>query len=107
MTLVSSRPRRTQVDIIIEILAVASKEGATKTALVYKSNLNFTLVQKYVDLLQRRRFLDKVRTLDGGATYKTTAGGAEALKALRSAMKMLFFEDDIASVAEEAWPLST
>jgi predicted transcriptional regulator len=106
MTLASSRPRRSQVDIIIEILAVASREGATKTALVYKSNLNFTLVQKYVDLLQRRGFLDKVLTFDGGATYRTTAGGAEALKTLRRAMNMLFFEDSIASVAEEAWPLS-
>jgi predicted transcriptional regulator len=106
MTLASPRPRRTQVDIIIEILAAASKEGATKTALVYKSNLNFTLVQKYVDLLQRRGFLDKVPACDGCATYKTTAGGAEALKALRSAMNMLF-EDNIASVAEEPWPLSS
>jgi predicted transcriptional regulator len=98
MVLVPPRPRRTQVDIIIKILAVASK-GATKTALVYKSNLNFTLVQKYVDLLQRKGLLDIVQTHVGYTAYKTTTAGAEALKALRSAMNFVL-EDELTALTE-------
>ncbi len=45
--------RRCRLDIIIEILDVASN-GATKTKIVYKANLNFNIATKYLDLLREK-----------------------------------------------------
>jgi predicted transcriptional regulator len=67
-------------------------EKATKTALVYRSNLNFVLVQKYIALLQRKGLLEMDKTRYGSPTYKITKEGLEALKALRSAIKLVFEE---------------
>ncbi len=44
--------RRSRIDIIIDILEVAN-EAIHKTSIVYKANLNFTLVDKYLDILQK------------------------------------------------------
>ncbi len=44
--------RRSKVDIIIDILNVV-KKGADKTSIVYKTDLNFKLIDKYLDLLQK------------------------------------------------------
>ena len=99
MSLDSPRSRRTQIDIIVSILTVASEvEGGepTKTALVYKSNLNFTLVQKYIALLQRKGLLEMDKSSHGSTTYKITKKGSEALKALRSAIGLVFEEAAIA-----------
>jgi predicted transcriptional regulator len=46
----------------VKILRIASKAGATKTSLVYKSNLNFILIQKYIDLLQQKGLLEMDKT---------------------------------------------
>jgi predicted transcriptional regulator len=89
----SSRTRRTQVDIIVRILTVASEgEEPTKTALVYRSNLNFTLVQKYIALLRRKGLLEMDKSRYGSTTYKITKKGSEALEALRSAIGLVFEE---------------
>jgi predicted transcriptional regulator len=77
----------------MKILAVASEaDGATKTALVYGSNLNFTLVQKYIAVLQRKGFLETAPHSHGSTIYKTTKAGSEALGALRRAIGLVFEE---------------
>ena len=42
--------RRNDLDICADLLNVA-KEGARKTQMVYKANLNFTIVKKYIKRL--------------------------------------------------------
>jgi predicted transcriptional regulator len=93
VSLESPRPRRTQIDIVMKILAVASEgDGATKTALVYGSNLNFTLVQRYIALLRRKGFLETAPDRYGSTMYRTTKVGSEALGALRRAIGLVFGE---------------
>ena len=99
MSLVSSRPRRNQIDIIVNILRIASKAGSTKTSLVYKSNLNFILIQKYIDLLQQNGLLEMDKTQNGLMIYKTTKKGSEALEALRIAINLVFEESRVAATA--------
>lgn len=41
---------RTTMDIIADILRVA-KGGATRTQIVYRANLNFTIAKKRLDIL--------------------------------------------------------
>ncbi len=61
--------RRSRMDIIIDVLEVAVA-GVKKTAVVYKTNLNFKLAEKYLGLLQKQGFVEN--TLN---KYKTTEKG--------------------------------
>lgn len=64
--------RRSRIDIIIDILDVALM-GVNKTSVVYKTNLNFKLADKYLELLQRHGLventLDKFKTTDKGKIF--------------------------------------
>ncbi len=59
--------RRSKIDIIIDVLEVA-KMGVNKTSVVYRTNLNFKLADKYLELLQNQGLvenkLDKYITTD-------------------------------------------
>lgn len=64
--------RRSRIDIIIDILDVA-KEGVNKTGIVYRTNLNFTLAQKYLELLRKHNLMenksDKYITTEKGKNF--------------------------------------
>ena len=49
--------RRSRIDIVVEVLEVA-KNGVNKTAIVYKTNLNFMLADKYIVLLEKQGLLE-------------------------------------------------
>ena len=51
--------RRSRIDIIIDVLEVA-KMGINKTGVVYKTNINFKLADKYLDLLQKQGFVENI-----------------------------------------------
>ncbi len=64
--------RRSRIDIIIDVLDVA-KMGVNKTSIVYRTNLNFTLADKYLDMLQKNGLvenrLDKYITTEKGKIF--------------------------------------
>ena len=64
--------RRSRIDIIIDVLEVA-KMGVNKTSVVYKTNLNFKLADKYLELLQSQGLVenkvDKYITTDKGKIF--------------------------------------
>ncbi len=64
--------RRSRIDIIIDILEVA-KMGVNKTSVVYRTNLNFKLADKYLELLQNQGLVenrvDKYITTDKGKIF--------------------------------------
>jgi predicted transcriptional regulator len=64
--------RRSRIDIIIDVLEVAEM-GVNKTSVVYKSNLNFKLADKYLELLQKHGLVenrvDKYITTDKGRVF--------------------------------------
>ena len=82
------KPRRGRIEITAELLEIASGQGATKTALVYRANLNFTLVQRYLLYLESKGMIERV---DGGspALYRTTEKGKETLGSINSALKAM------------------
>ena len=65
--------RRNNLDISAEILQVA-QTGAKKTQIVYKANLNFLLVKKYLKNLIEKGFVNKNDT-----RYYTTENGRDFL----------------------------
>ena len=64
--------RRGRIDIIIDVLDVA-KMGVNKTSIVYRTNLNFTLADKYLDILQKYGLVenrsDKYVTTEKGKIF--------------------------------------
>ena len=64
--------RRNNMDISAELLTVA-KNGAKKTHLVYKANLNFAIVKKYLARLTENGLLESVNgrffTTDKGSRF--------------------------------------
>jgi len=64
--------RRSRIDIIIDVLEVAIM-GVNKTSVVYRSNLNFKLAEKYLDLLQKHGLVEnrvnKYITTDKGKIF--------------------------------------
>ncbi len=61
--------RRSRLDIIVDVLE-AGKEGANKTGIVYKANLNFKIAGEYLDLLQEHGLIENrlnkyITTVDG------------------------------------------
>jgi len=69
--------RRSHVDIVAEILHIARK-GARKTRIVYGANLNFKLLNDYLNRLERAGLVAK----DGyeGGVIKTTEKGKKYLE---------------------------
>ena len=70
--------RRSRFDIIAEMLSLA-KNGAVKTTLVYRANLNFNLVNRYLNKLLKEGLV----SIDNGSEmrYKITKKGIEFLNA--------------------------
>ena len=67
---VRHKKRRSDLDIYAEILTLANEGGAKKTVLVYKANLNFTIIGRHLSRLLEQELLE----LDG-QIYKTTDKG--------------------------------
>lgn len=63
--------RRSRIDISAEILRVATK-GASKTQIVYGTNLNFEVAKKYLEMLKERGLIEQDEDL-----YLTTSKGKE------------------------------
>jgi predicted transcriptional regulator len=66
--------RRGKLEIMGDILRVALN-GARKTEIVYRANLNFTRIERYIPLLEKRGLIEIARPL-----YKTTEKGEEFLR---------------------------
>lgn len=66
--------RRDKIEIFADILKVA-QNGAKKTHIVYKANLNFSTLKKYIKRLIEKGLLMQI---DGGH-YITTRKGDEFL----------------------------
>ncbi len=71
--------RRSSADICADILSVAVN-GAKKTHIVYKANLNFRIVKGYIKTLVSGGFL----TPEDDERYYSTEKGVEFLKRYRA-----------------------
>ena len=69
-----NREQRSKLEIITDILFVA-RNGAKKTEIVYKANLNFTRVTSYLAYLEGKGLIEH-----SGALYTSTSRGKEFLR---------------------------
>ena len=77
--------RRGRFEIIGEILSLA-QDGARKTTIVYRANLNFNVVNRYLDLLIQEGLISLAHSSE--RKYKTTAKGLEFLKVYKNLKNM-------------------
>jgi predicted transcriptional regulator len=68
------KKRRNKYSIVAEILKIA-QDGTLKTAIMYKANLSFAQLNKYIGLLLDKRLMEQ----DEGV-YTTTERGDEYIK---------------------------
>jgi len=68
--------RRNNVEIMAEILRIA-KKGARKTHIVYGANINFKLLQEYLNELKKAGLI--VNHTEKGGLIETTERGIEYL----------------------------
>lgn len=69
--------RRNAMEIVVNILEEA-KDGINKTRLVYRTNLNFLLIQRYINYLTDKGLME-IRN-DPNPVYVTTEKGKALLE---------------------------
>jgi len=80
--------RRGAIDILMDMLIVASKE-ASKTDIVYKTNLNFNVVKKYLDFLLRKGLIEADGVQRNRKSYRTTDKGRLFIRRYREAVQLI------------------
>src|ERR671923_32301 len=73
--------------IVRDILQAASKR-ATKTEVVYRSNINFVAAERYITKLMTRGMLETVLE-DGKSKFQTTQLGLDTLSKLTEVHKLV------------------
>ncbi|HDI42209.1 MAG TPA: transcriptional regulator [Candidatus Bathyarchaeota archaeon] len=81
------RKRRGRIEVIASILEVA-KNRVSKTRLVYKANLNFALLNKYLSFLIRANLIREIRK-NSSIYYETTEKGRAFLSRYRQLRSLL------------------
>jgi len=81
--------RRGEVDILTTVLSVASKDVRV-THLMYKANLSYSTLRRYLFAALDKGLIRKVHNSDGSTVYKTTEKGRALLKKLSAAKYSLF-----------------
>jgi predicted transcriptional regulator len=73
--------RRDKLKIILDILDICNN-GANKTKIVYRANLNFKMANLYLDIMTNENLLE-TNGADSVKLYYTTPKGRELLQDVR------------------------
>jgi len=84
------RHRRGEVQILTDILTLSLK-GVKATHLMYKANLSYSTLRKYLSAAQRQGLVRKVCNDDGSVVYFITEKGKLLLEKLRDVRYVLQF----------------
>ncbi len=85
--------RRSSFEIIYNILC-ESRAGINKTRLVYKTNLNFHVMERYLELLTSRGLL----ILEPKNRYKTSDSGLKYIMLFEQITRELLKIDDVCTL---------
>ena len=77
--------RRSSIEIVNEILSVCDSGSVNKTAIMYRSNLSYEQLQRYLSILSARELIEK----NSGGQFQTTAKGQKTLKKVSRAIRSL------------------
>ena len=80
--------RRGEVQILMDILRI-SLNGTKVTHLMYKANLSYFTLRRYVRTALKRGLISQVKNSDGFVVYRTTEKGKLLLDKLREVKSVL------------------
>jgi predicted transcriptional regulator len=80
--------RRGEVEILIDILGISLK-GVKVTRLMYKSNLSYSTLRKYLSAMTKQGLIAKVCNNDGSTVYCATEKGKLVLDRLKEVKYVL------------------
>jgi predicted transcriptional regulator len=80
--------RRGEVQILIDILEISLKEVKV-TRLLYKANLSYSTLRKYLSMMSKRGLIAKVCNDDGSVVYRVTEKGKLILNRLKEVKQVL------------------
>ena len=75
--------RRSAMEIVQDILSVCSNGGSNKTAIMYRSNLSYDQLCKYLTLLIEQELIQKSEE----GQFQLTATGQKTLRQMSSVLK--------------------
>lgn len=81
--------KRSDLDIVADILRIA-KKGARKSHIVYKANLNFQLVERYLTKLQKAGLI--VFPLHESFLFTTTSNGIEYISRYENLVNYIHYQ---------------
>lgn len=84
------RNRRGELQILVDILTL-SLNGVKATHLMYKANLSYSTLQRYMSVALRQGLVRKICNSDGSVEYHITDKGKLLLEKLRDVMYVLKF----------------
>lgn len=85
-------------DVIISQILDICMEGASKTCIVYRANMNFKTVRPYIDLLAKNGLID-IRQ-ESNTIYKTTKKGVGLRESFKQIQRGLAVESNLAAGIE-------
>jgi len=80
--------RRDHLTIITSILSIA-RNGATKTRIVYRANLNFERATRYMAYLIEKGLLEQQTGSSGSPIYRTSDKGIQFLKDVKRILELV------------------
>jgi len=80
--------RRGEVQILIDILGI-SLRGVKVTHLMYKANLSYSTLRKYLSKMSKRGLIVKAYNNDGSMVYRATEKGKRVLDRLQEVKYIL------------------
>lgn len=83
------RHRRSEVAILMDVLSISLRDVRV-THLMYRANLSYSTLRKYLFAALDKGLISKVNNSDGSIVYRTTEKGKALLEKLRDAKYSLF-----------------
>jgi len=81
--------KRSESEIIYQILSLATTKGLRKTHLMYKTNLCYNHFLEYLDFLLEKKLLEVKSGNPTGNIYYTTEKGNKLLETIKNELEMM------------------
>ena len=78
--------RRSSIQVIADILQLGE---AGKTEIMYRANMSYRQLQKYLDFLLHAGFLERIVVPNPGIKYRVTEKGNRLLQSIQSMLRLL------------------
>jgi len=81
--------KRSESEIIYQILSLATRKDLRKTHLMYKTNLCYNHFLEYLDFLLEKKLLEAKSGNPTGSVYYTTEKGKKLLETIKNALEIM------------------